>query len=205
MANKTYTTQGTLLSTTGVVGDGAGMHSLIPFDLVKSANNLVTKCNPHVHFIACADGQGELGMGAPGAAREVLMCQFPVAVPTWSTKMLWTAGVSCYAGSMSTVTVYLSPFEYTGVGGTDGTNAGAFDTLNLTHGYDSSAVSLSVSAGNYGLAEDISDGVSGPVDHSFQHEEGFGRKLVSFAIVTITTAEADGGVSLREFTCWFSP
>lgn len=203
---KTFTEQ-CGLPQQSLAGDSRGMHANIPFDYVRHANNLATYCNPHVHFFHGASDDttnARLLMGITGAACEVFMCQIPLSVPPWAGKMLWTAGVSGNGGSIAAVTVYASPFPYMGVGGTNGSNLGPFDLFNLTHGYSTRSISISVADGAYGLADDSTTGLA-VLDHCFRQYEGAGTTLVTYAILTITSASSDAGVELRDFTCWFQP
>lgn len=196
--------------------DIQGMHANIPFDFPTFLNNLGTFCNPHVHFFnGAADevpgstGHSGLTMGAGGAAREIFMCQIPVSVPPWAARMLWTAGVRGFTGSISSTSVYLSPYIYTGVGGTSGSNIGAFDLTNFVNGYSVRTVSTSAADGVYVLADDSSTGFTDVRDRAILYEEGTdtnpGAKLSTFAIITITTSSSDGGAELCDFTCWFDP
>ncbi len=207
---KTFTEQCELVDFTWG-GDSEGVHSFVPFDYVRYVNNLATYCNNHAHFFhGASDSSGSnyrLTVGVDTAS-EAFMCQIPVCVPTWAARMLWTAGVTDdgFGGSSVTAaTVYISPFPYTGAGSDNGSNVGPFDVLNLTHGYKSSTVSVSTAGAHYRLADDSVTGILAPTDQSFQHDETFAKKLVTYAIITLTTGADNVGAVLCDFTCWFTP
>ena len=200
MAGKTLTEQ-CGVATDAWTADAQGMHAHIPFDMVRYANNLATYCNNHTHFFFGSLGPIQM---SSTVAREIFMCQVPIAVPLWAAKLRWTAGVSCTTGTLTAASIYISPNVYSGVGGDGTVNQGAFDTLNLKYGYVTRSVSVSVSAGEYELADDSGTGIY-PLDQSVVHRVSAGSKLVTNLIVTLTTGSANTAAELHDFTCWFTP
>ncbi len=205
--SRTFTEQVCIANVTWAA-DTEGVHSFVPFDIPRQVNNLSTYCNNHLHFFhgaADASVSFSLSVGV-SAAREAFLCQIPVKVPTWASKMPWTGGLACNSGTITAMTIYASPYPYTGVGSDNGTNTGAFDLSNLTHGYKSRSVSLALTAGNYALADDSSTGIDQPGEQTLKHNEGaFGSSIVLYVIITATTGSGSNGIDLHDFSCWFAP
>lgn len=191
----------------GWTGDGEGMHALIAFDNVRHLNNIATKVN---NFGVYAQGIGGGAIfrsydGDGGDPREVFMAQFPIVIPPWRVRMLWTAGVTVASGTIEAVTTYLSPAMYNGAA-VEQFNVGlvtptpAFDSTFIL-GATSSAVSMSSLASGYGLAVDSSTGVSTiPSQIKFN---GI-RPMRGVVVVTITGGD-DSGFYLNDYSCWFNP
>ncbi len=195
--------------------DGEGMHSLIPFDLIRGLNNLVTYCNPHLHYVQNSNNDlGIFHVAYTGAGHECFIVQFPLLVPLWAVRAAWTAGAGPNAisgSSLSAVTLYIAADPYTGIaglsGGGDATSAGAFDTTNLTPGYGARTKLTTVTAGNYGLIDDSGTGIAlGNAMTRFISDGAVGvnTKRLGYAILTAT-----GGTScalqVYDISVWFLP
>ena len=212
----TYTEQGNLppiptaaLDAASLTADGEGMHSLIPHDLVRGLNNLGTYVNPHVHYVQGASltsltgAMGVVQVAYTGTTRECFMLQIPLLCPLWAKRMVWTVGATCTAVSLSTVKVYMSRDPYTGVAGV----SGAFDTTKLGTGYRSRSVSVGLSAGSYGLADDSSTGIT-PIDSDVSRDFNPGAtsrgKRGAYAIVT-ATGGTNASLEIDDCSFWFLP
>ena len=197
--------------------DGEGMHSLFPLDLIRGLNNLATYCNPHLHYMQSANGSpspGGFKTTYTGATRECFLVQFPVLVPLWGSRAVWTAGARSSSGSASSLTAvgfYLAADPYTGVAGAsdggDTSNQGAFDTTNLTTGYGHRSVSITVTAGNYGLADDSTTGVvltNAMTRFISDGAVGINTKRLSYGILT-ATGGTSSSVEIHDISVWFLP
>lgn len=197
--------------------DGEGMHSLFPLDLIRGLNNLATYCNPHLHYVQNSNGSAAPGgfqTAYSGAGHECFLVEFPLLIPLWASRAVWTAGAGCSSGSsssLSAVGLYIAADPYTGVaglsGGGDASNNGAFDTTNLTPGYGHRSVSLTVSAGNYGLADDSSTGITITNTLARFIDDGAGSvntKRLGYAILT-ATGGTSCSVEIHDVSIWFLP
>lgn len=203
----TFTEQGNIppASASSLTADGEGMHSYFPYDLVRGLNNLGTYVNNHLHYVqgwanSTSETHGRF-VSAVSTTGEHFLAQFPVFVPLWAVRMVWTAGARNVSGtSMTNVKVYLSRTAYIGNRST------AFDATTLASGYKSRTVTVSLSAGAYSLADDSSTGIT-PIDDNVTRKfsPGIGRdtKRTGYAIITGTGTSST--VAVEDFSLWFLP
>src|SRR5678810_767400 len=86
----------------GLTGDGEGLHSMLFHDACRGLNNMAVKCN---NFGQYAQGlnTGFISRGISGAGYQMFIGQFPVLIPPWRQRMLWTAGVEVTDGTANDV------------------------------------------------------------------------------------------------------
>jgi len=204
----TLTTQSHLLPSSGLIADGEGVHSLLPFDMVRSLNNLGTFVCPFAQYAqSCAPSSssnpnGEI-LSSVSTTSERFLMQMPVAIPEGARRMLWVAGITIYAGSAWTLSdckVYLSRHPYTG------SSASAFSTNNLPTTYLSHSDGLS-DTGSANAYEVRGSSVAGltPVDLT-RVARGLNDSKppwISNLILTATCSLAAATVGIKDFTCWF--
>ncbi len=185
--------------------DGEGMHSLVPYDLVRQLNNLGSYCNPFVQYtmpppIADTDVTGFVQPGE--LAYETFVGQMPVVVPAGAVRMKWTLGlkVDVTGGPISVnyVSVYLSRAPYTGTAGV-AIVASGFDPATTQ-----STASQVTSTTAYRLYESVGDGIS-PIDRiTSPISSNTGQAQMAYAIIAVGfTAAAGGGWYTKDFTVWF--
>lgn len=205
--SKTFTEQVNLPPAgTPWAADGEGMHSAIPFDLARGLNNLGTYCNNHLHYVqgsssttTISDGVIESLVHDPPQERFIL--EIPVLVPLWAYRLVWVAGAKCVAVSLTAVTLYFAKDPYAGE------RDDPFNTSLLATGYRSRAVSMSLTAGQYGLADDSSTGLdarSNDVARDINAGIGLHTKRRGYAIIT-STGGANATVQLYDTSIWFLP
>jgi len=192
-------------SASSLTADGEGMHSYFPYDLVRGLNNLGTYVNNHWHYVqasAVSTGQreGRAYASYTASATEMFLLQVPAFIPLWAVRMAWTAGARCVAVSQSNIRVYLSRSPYAGVA-TD-----PFDSTLIPASL-SRTVSVSITTGQYSLADDSSTGIT-PIDDSatFLISPGTGSntKREGYVIVT-ATGGTNATVGVEDFSFWFLP
>lgn len=185
--------------------DGEGMHTAYSYDLVRGLNNLGTYVNNHAHYVQGSSSTTATADGAvthsADAGEELFMLQIPILVPLWAKRLVWTVGAKPATGTLSTVTLYLAKTPYTG------NVVDAFSTANLTAGYKSRAVTVSLSAGTYGIADDSSTGVT-PIDSDTCSDInagiGWHTKRLTYGIVT-ATAGTTASIQVYDSSFWFLP
>lgn len=204
----TFTEQANLppASANSLTADGEGMHSLVPHDLVRGLNNLGTYVNNHLHYVQGSPAttlhlSGRVSVTYTGTARECFLLEVPVFAPLWAVRMVWTAGARCVAVSQSNVKLYLAKTPYIG------SASSAFDTTLLATGYKTRTVSVSITTGQYSLADDSSTGIT-PIDDNattlFSPGIGSNTKRKGYAIVT-ATGGTNATVGVEDITLWFLP
>jgi len=203
----TLTTQSHLLPSSGLIADGEGVHSLLPFDMVRSLNNLGTFVCPFAQYAqscapsSSANPNGEILSSVSTTAERFLM-QMPIAVPEGAVRMYWHAGITIYAASswtLSSVKVYLSRHPYTG------SFASAFSTNNLPADYQSSAdTSTSTGSTNAYHLRGPATGLT-PIDITkiVRGTSNGQPPWISNLILTATCNLAAATVGIKDFTCWF--
>ncbi len=206
----TFTQQGNVppSSTNSLTADGEGMHSWIPLDLVYSLNNLGTYVNNHWHYAQAsapgtADTSGTRFVSTGSTiGTEYFLTEFPVFIPLWAVRMVWTAGARCVSGTQTAVKVYLSRAPYIG------SKVATFDTSLLTTGYKTRSVTVSLTAGQYSLADDSSTGIT-PIDDNattkFSPGNGLQTKRKGYVVLTGVVGASSGAVSVEDFSLWFLP
>ena len=203
----TYTEQACVppTSTDSLTADGEGMHTYFPYDLVRGLNNLGTYVNNHWHYVQASNinslqRDGRAYASYTGSATEMFLMQVPAFIPLWAVRMVWTAGARCVAVSQSNIKVYLSRAPYTGVA------SDAFDSTLIPASLSRTA-SVSITTGQYSLADDSSTGIT-PIDDSatFLISAGIGSNTKREGYVIVTAAGGtDATVGVEDFSFWFLP
>lgn len=193
--------------TDSLTADGEGMHSYFPYDFVRGLNNLGTYVNNHWHYVQAWQNTtlataGRFKSVSSGAAHECFLFQIPVYVPLWAVRMVWTAGARCVSVSQSNVKVYLSRSPYVQL------SSATFDATTLAAGHKSRTVAVSLTTGQYSLADDSTTGIT-PIDDDstalFVSGTGIGMKRKGYAVVTALMGGVDAIVGVDDFSLWFLP
>jgi len=208
--SKTFTEQTSVISA-NVDADGDGMHTLLPYDLVRSLNNLGSYVNPHVHyaqsgsFDPVSNATGKVSVSYTGASSARFMLQIPLLVPLWAARMVWVVGArGMGATTLNSITVHLSKTPYTGPDG----NASAFNAAGVTASTNSPrSVSMSsLTGGAYELADDSTTGFA--IDSTaYQLIDTNGdskTKGLAYAIV-LATGGVNASVEVDDCVFWFLP
>jgi len=208
--SKTFTEQSTPPST-NIDADGDGMHSVLPYDMVRGLNNLGTYVNPFIHYAQSGSWNSSTGASGlvsvtyTGASTERFMLQIPVVIPFWAVRMAWTVGArGMGATTLNTITMRLSKTPYTGPDGNDG----AFNAAGIATGSLTRAVSMSLlTGGAYALADDSSTGITPITSDLYQLVDTNGEsktRAITYAIVT-ATGGTSATVEVDDVTIWFLP
>jgi len=177
--------------------DGEGMHSNVPYDLVRELNNIGSyACGNWAQFVYNSDAATDITI-TPIESGEYFMMQFPVVIPRGAVRMLWTGAITNGASTtLSACTVYLSA--------TPNAMGDLFDITQISPQYQSHAVTQTVSTAIYSLFADSTTGLTNVDGLGGFALSNTGWAQIAYLVFTVTVASAGGtAITMRDFTCWF--